>query len=142
MARKKASEKTGKQTAVITGLEMLRLAACAMLNVACNILSSLFSPLAGIAFAIGGIVCWILSLKETAALRERLVKHKVVTLIAGTALIVLLTYTALGSYRAVRREWPTKGQAPCGDTGPAVASGTGNVAISGCGNDLSSGKPK
>ena len=128
-------------TNVVTGGEIFRLAACSMLNLACNILAPFFSPLAGVLFAAGGVVCWLLSLGQAASIRKRLAERPVVAAIVIVALIVFAIWTTRDSFHAYRRVFSEYQQLPC-HAGPATATGIGNTAVSGCGNKVSTGKGK
>jgi len=121
----------GGEEVPITVREMLRLAACAMMNFAFNVLAPVFSPAVGIVFAVGGIVFWILSLKQAASLRDRLVKHRVIAIAIAACLMALAIWTAQRSFSAYQRALQDYG---CQTTGTATATGSGNIANTGCGN--------
>lgn len=122
-----------------TRREIFRLAACALLNVACNSLAPFVAPLFAVLCAGGGIVCWILSLNETSAIRIYLSRNRAAAIAVGVLLAGLLVFTVSTSYKSAKREW---GPTPCRDAGPAFAGGDGSIAVSGCGNDLSGTKTK
>jgi len=122
------------------GQELLRLAACPMLSLACNILAPLFSPVAGIWLAIGGVLCWLLSLQQVTSLRSKLSKHALATTLAVFGLVAIAIWTSVVSVRAYRREFSDKQAAPC-QTGDTTANGDGNTVVSGCGNNVNA-KPK
>lgn len=132
----------GEDIAFFTLRESVSLAATLMLNLACNIFAQHFSPRVGIRFALGGILCWLLSLILTALLRNRLTKHRVVAVVIAIFLLGFMVWTGFGSLRAYQRTITQKQDSGCENTGPATANGQGSIAISGCGNNLSGGKQK
>lgn len=118
----------------------VQIVGCAVLSLASNICSPLFSPSVGVGLVFVAIACWVLSFYPAEKwVRGKFREAPITSVIVVLLLIGLAIFTGKQTVNAYHREWgmgaittQREHQKDCsGDTGPAIATGTGNIANSG-----------